>query len=244
MANKKYKLTDGNYWATDGVYDFDQGKTQREVNSELSGALTQDNLSMSLFSTGSTRRLANCNNAPYGQSSYDPNTTNIPSGGSNYGIIQCYYAMGWFIQIAYDTYGNVYKRSNINNNGWQAWKKLIAEDQVISIAEGGTGSTSAWAAKTNLGAPINIGDFVVATSGTTLSLPNGVTWFLLIEGGFYQVTCANNGNVIWMPIAPSSYPGGQLTVDASVNQKLKLTAPTYALRAYWFNFVDKYFTVT
>lgn len=39
MANKKYKLTDGNYWATDGVYDFDQGKTQREVNSDLSGAI-------------------------------------------------------------------------------------------------------------------------------------------------------------------------------------------------------------
>ena len=40
MANKKYKLTDGNYWATDGVYDFDQGKTQREVNSDLIGAIT------------------------------------------------------------------------------------------------------------------------------------------------------------------------------------------------------------
>ena len=40
MANKKYKLTDGNYWATDGVYDFDQGKTQREVNSDLIGAIS------------------------------------------------------------------------------------------------------------------------------------------------------------------------------------------------------------
>lgn len=39
MANKKYKLTDGNYWATDGVYDFDQGKTQREVNGDLIGAI-------------------------------------------------------------------------------------------------------------------------------------------------------------------------------------------------------------
>ena len=43
MANKKYKLTDGNYWATDGVYDFDQGKTQREVNSDLSGAINSIN---------------------------------------------------------------------------------------------------------------------------------------------------------------------------------------------------------
>ena len=46
MANKKYKLTDGNYWATDGIHDFGQNKTQREINaalvqadSELSGAI-------------------------------------------------------------------------------------------------------------------------------------------------------------------------------------------------------------
>ena len=46
MANKKYKLTDGNYWATDGIHDFGQNKTQREINaalvqadSDLSGAL-------------------------------------------------------------------------------------------------------------------------------------------------------------------------------------------------------------
>ena len=35
MANKKYKLTDGNYWATDGIHDFGQNKTQREINAAL-----------------------------------------------------------------------------------------------------------------------------------------------------------------------------------------------------------------
>jgi len=39
MANKKYKLTDGNYWATDGIYDFGQTKTQREINSDLNSAI-------------------------------------------------------------------------------------------------------------------------------------------------------------------------------------------------------------
>ena len=50
MANKKYKLTDGNYWATDGIHDFGQNKTQREINaalvqadSDLSGAITSIN---------------------------------------------------------------------------------------------------------------------------------------------------------------------------------------------------------
>ena len=51
MANKKYKLTDGNMWATDGIHDFGQNKTQREINaalvqadSDLSGAITNGTL--------------------------------------------------------------------------------------------------------------------------------------------------------------------------------------------------------
>lgn len=39
MANKKYKLTDGNMWATDGIHDFGQNKTQRTINSEVNSAL-------------------------------------------------------------------------------------------------------------------------------------------------------------------------------------------------------------
>ena len=43
MANKKYKLSNSDYWATDGVWDFGQGKTQRQVNSDLNGALISTN---------------------------------------------------------------------------------------------------------------------------------------------------------------------------------------------------------
>ena len=35
MANKKYKLADNDYWASDGVYDFGQSKTQRQINADL-----------------------------------------------------------------------------------------------------------------------------------------------------------------------------------------------------------------
>lgn len=42
MANKKWKLSDGDLWATDGVYDFGQSKTQRQINSDLNGAITSD----------------------------------------------------------------------------------------------------------------------------------------------------------------------------------------------------------
>jgi len=32
MANKKYKLSDSDYWEASGVYDITEGKTQREIN--------------------------------------------------------------------------------------------------------------------------------------------------------------------------------------------------------------------
>lgn len=32
MANKKYKLSNSDYWETSGVYDITEGKTQREIN--------------------------------------------------------------------------------------------------------------------------------------------------------------------------------------------------------------------
>lgn len=56
MANKKYKLTDGNYWATDGIHDFGQNKTQREINaalvqadSDLSSAVTSQQGQISAY---------------------------------------------------------------------------------------------------------------------------------------------------------------------------------------------------
>lgn len=38
MANKKLKLSE-DYWETSGVYDITQGKTQRQINSDLNGAV-------------------------------------------------------------------------------------------------------------------------------------------------------------------------------------------------------------
>lgn len=68
MANKKYKLSDGNSWATDGIFDFGQNKTQRQINSDLNGAITSvennlQNKSMSYvegadFPTGGTQQVA------------------------------------------------------------------------------------------------------------------------------------------------------------------------------------------
>lgn len=55
MANKKYKLSDGNSWATDGIFDFGQNKTQRQINSDLNGAISDTralfgDLSFKMFS--------------------------------------------------------------------------------------------------------------------------------------------------------------------------------------------------
>lgn len=40
MANKKYKLANSDYWETSGVYDLTEGKTQRAINAEVKGSLT------------------------------------------------------------------------------------------------------------------------------------------------------------------------------------------------------------
>lgn len=69
-TNKKYKLTDGNMWATDGIYDFDQGKTQREVNSDLNGAITSKIFTKTV--TFSTSAITSTN--PISDSKFTANT--------------------------------------------------------------------------------------------------------------------------------------------------------------------------
>ena len=49
MANKKYKLSD-DYWETSGVYDLTEGKTQRQINAALKGAINDE----ILYFTGQT----------------------------------------------------------------------------------------------------------------------------------------------------------------------------------------------
>lgn len=213
-----------------------------DLDSDLNAvetAITKDNMSSRLFANAAV--VADLNNCVYGSNGYNPSTANIPIANT-YGTCYQFNAVTWIWQLAIDTNGNMYKRKNINNNGWTAWIRIMDDGSAIPIIHGGTGATDAWSAKTNLGAAVNTGTFVVATSGTVLSLPKGTAFFLLIEGGLYQMTCASAGNVIWMPIAQSSLPAGQVTVDTSVNQRIIITAPSYALRAYWICFVNQTIT--
>lgn len=51
MAN--IKLTN-DYWETSGIYDITQSKTQRQINSDLSGAITQNNNNLAAAESGNT----------------------------------------------------------------------------------------------------------------------------------------------------------------------------------------------
>lgn len=53
MANKKYKLANSDYWETSGVYDLTEGKTQRQINAALKGAITSINNQLAYVNTGS-----------------------------------------------------------------------------------------------------------------------------------------------------------------------------------------------
>ena len=81
MANKKYKLTDGNYWATDGVYDFDQGKTQREVNSDLSGAISAIQF-VSFTATSITTQVDALPNVGHFSGTVPSSTVGMPTNGA------------------------------------------------------------------------------------------------------------------------------------------------------------------
>ena len=61
MANKKYKLSNSDYWETSGVYDITEGKTQREVNAALKGSLNSKIVRVTGTISSSTLYVTNAN---------------------------------------------------------------------------------------------------------------------------------------------------------------------------------------
>lgn len=129
MANKKYKLTDGNYWATDGVYDFDQGKTQREVNSDLSGAINTIDFAHATQISTTPQDLNNYTNGGVWFFLNAANPSNRPIGANRWGFLTVYNGgnADRLTQIWIDSSpikNNIYIRAHNSTDGWCAWRKL------------------------------------------------------------------------------------------------------------------------
>lgn len=126
---------------------------------KLAGAL-QTILNDSKFSSRST--ASDLNPLMPGVNTWQTSTKNIPVA-STWGIVVTF-ANGtdpedsnlWRRQIAMDTSGRTFTRQCINrkvseNAGWTAWQTLWASGSAVPVSGGGTGSTSAAGARTNLG---------------------------------------------------------------------------------------------
>lgn len=126
---------------------------------KLAGAL-QTILNDSKFSSRST--ASDLNPLMPGVNVWQTSTKNIPVA-STWGIVVTF-ANGtdpedsnlWRRQIAMDTSGRTFTRQCINrkvseNAGWTAWQTLWASGSAVPVSGGGTGSTSAAGARTNLG---------------------------------------------------------------------------------------------
>ena len=154
-----------------------------------------------------------------GTYSTNPQTINLPF--QTYGTLFTYKPdQNWIVQIWTSTNSEetcLYMRKNTNGDGFGNWFKVFGEDNVITVAQGGTGANNASDALTNLGGTTKIGayQFLQLPSGTDLSslaLSEGLYWYegvattekgfpyadesprWLIEiKGFYWTASAGNG---------------------------------------------------
>lgn len=105
--------------------------------------------------------------------------------------------------------------------------------KVTPIENGGTGATSAWAAKTNLEVPLVVNRFIGYKTGTTLSVPAGRIFYIFGDGGLHQLLCTNSGYCNWRTMVQGLQ---QLTVDVSIANRVTITMPSYDASFFWLNF--------
>lgn len=119
-----------------------------------------------------------------GTYSTNDQTTNLPF--QTYGTLFTYKPdQNWIVQIWTSTNSAetcLYMRKNTNSDGFGSWFKVFGEDNVITVAQGGTGANNASDALTNLGGTTKIGayQFLQLPSGTDLSslaLSEGLYWY-------------------------------------------------------------------
>lgn len=126
---------------------------------KLAGAL-QTILNDSKFSSRSM--ASDLNPLMPGVNTWQTSTKNIPAA-STWGIVVTF-ASGtdpessglWRRQVAMDTSGRMFQRQCINqkvsaNAGWSSWYQMWTSQGAVPVSGGGTGSTSAAGARTNLG---------------------------------------------------------------------------------------------
>lgn len=126
IQNYIYSLDAGNVaYDSSETYDDDTvGKVIKNLNNTVAN----------LFNAG-TDTHDDCNNFIEGLFKYGTETLNIPESGYGFVIGYVAHSKQWKWQIAFTTNAipHMYKRDNINNSGWSAWKRISDEDDIATL---------------------------------------------------------------------------------------------------------------
>ena len=163
------------------------------------------NLPISKGGTGATTRKTALENLVFGgyitdantvlsvgTYSTNPQTINLPF--QTYGTLFIYKPdQNWIVQIWTSTNSAetcLYMRKNTNSDGFGSWFKVFGEDNVITVAQGGTGANNASDAQTNLlpNRYLTETDNILALAPGFYTGPNNAT------------TTANYPKAMWAPL--------------------------------------------
>ena len=187
------------------------------------------NLPISKGGTGATTRKTALENLVFGGYITDANTVlsvgtystnnqtiNLPF--QTYGTLFTYKPdQNWIVQIWTSTNSAetcLYMRKNTNGDGFGSWFKVFGEDNVITVAQGGTGANNASDAQTNL-----LPNRFLTETDNILALAPG-----FYTGPNNATTSANYPKAMWAPlvmiwgnrhpnvIAEDGYPCGGWTI--------------------------------
>lgn len=163
------------------------------------------NLPISKGGTGATTRKTALENLVFGGYITDANTIlsvgtystnnqtiNLPF--QTYGTLFTYKPdQNWIVQIWTSTNSAetcLYMRKNTNGDGFGSWFKVFGEDNVITVAQGGTGANNASDAQTNL-----LPNRFLAETDNILALAPG-----FYTGPNNATTSANYPKAMWAPL--------------------------------------------
>ena len=135
--------------------------------------------------------------------------TGMPTGANKYGVLTIFGCGGYYMHQYADADGNLYYAETGSMTAPDTkWKKIFSTNTAVKITEGGTGATTAAAARTNLG--IQKGEISIAStaagtySDTTVTFGSTFTSTPTVVVGFRSGSSSANLGSCSCSVVPTS----------------------------------------